>query len=154
MEIHQCHLMSYKKRKKATIDEVNSLQKENKELKSKVFSNEISIAKNRDNIETKEEELENKNDDHEPHTIEHELDLVFLMDCTGSMGSYIKKGKESIMNIVQKVQESEKCDVRFSYIAYRDHPPQDKTFITKTHPFTKNPSDMKQYVSQYKASGL
>lgn len=82
-----------------------------------------------------------------------ELDLVFLMDCTGSMGSYIAKGKESIMNIVEKVKSSEKADVRFCYIAYRDHPPQDKTLITKVHDFTTNPKDMRQYLSLYQASG-
>merc|ERR1719410_1272859 len=82
-----------------------------------------------------------------------ELDLVFLMDCTGSMGSYIAKGKESIMNIVEKVKSSEKADVRFCYIAYRDHPPQDKTLITKVHDFTTNPRDMRQYLSLYQASG-
>merc|ERR1712087_760902 len=66
------------------------------------------------------------------------LDLVFLMDCTGSMGSYIAKGKASIMDIAEKVKASEKADVRFSYIAYRDHPPQDKTLITKVHDYRKN----------------
>lgn len=82
-----------------------------------------------------------------------ELDLVFLMDCTGSMGSYIAKGKESIMNIVEKVKSSEKADVRFCYIAYRDHPPQDKSLITKTHDFTTNPRDMRKYLSLYNAQG-
>jgi len=82
-----------------------------------------------------------------------ELDLVFLMDCTGSMGSYIAKGKESIMSIVEKVKSSEKADVRFCYIAYRDHPPQDKTLITKVHDFTTKPKDMRNYLSLYQASG-
>lgn len=82
-----------------------------------------------------------------------ELDLVFLMDCTGSMGSYIAKGKESIMNIVEKVKSSEKADVRFCYIAYRDHPPQDKSLITKVHDFTTNPRDMRKYLSLYNAQG-
>merc|ERR1719510_322686 len=91
---------------------------------------------------------ENNNKDDYP-----ELDLVFLMDCTGSMGSYIAKGKESIMNIVEKVKSSEKADVRFCYIAYRDHPPQDNTLVTKVHDFTTNPRDMRSYLSLYQASG-
>eukprot|EP01083_Nonionella_stella_P042875 115730_1 len=82
-----------------------------------------------------------------------ELDLVFLMDCTGSMGSYIQKGKDSIMNIVEKVKASEKADVRFCYIAYRDHPPQDKSLITKVHDFTERTQDMRKYLSLYQAQG-
>merc|ERR1712013_932394 len=81
------------------------------------------------------------------------LDLVFLMDCTGSMGSYIAKGKASIMDIAEKVKASEKADVRFSYIAYRDHPPQDQSLITKVHPFTTNPRTMRSYLSLYQAQG-
>merc|ERR1719251_293379 len=82
-----------------------------------------------------------------------ELDLVFLMDCTGSMGSYIAKGKQSIMNIVEKVKASEKADVRFSYIAYRDHPPQDQSLITKVHESTERPKDMRAYLGLYQAQG-
>lgn len=81
------------------------------------------------------------------------LDLVFLMDCTGSMGAYIAKGKASIMDIAEKVKASEKADVRFSYIAYRDHPPQDTSLITKVHEFTSDTRRMREYLSLYNAQG-
>jgi len=81
------------------------------------------------------------------------LDLVFLMDCTASMSSYIAKGKASIMDIAEKVKASEKADVRFSYIAYRDHPPQDMSLVTKVHEFTTNPRTMRNYLSLYQAQG-
>merc|ERR1719150_1173209 len=69
------------------------------------------------------------------------------------MGSYIAKGKESIMSIVEKVKASEKADVRFSYIAYRDHPPQDQSLITKVHEFTSDTRRMREYLSLYQAQG-
>ena len=97
--------------------------------------------------EKKEDNIKGKKSDYP------EIDLVFLMDCTGSMGSYIQKGKESIMSIVEKVKSSEKADVRFCYVAYRDHPPQDNTLITKVHDFTTKPKDMRSYLSKYQASG-
>eukprot|EP00483_Globobulimina_turgida_P000318 UN00318 len=101
-----------------------------------------------------EEKKSNNNEKNPKKKNEYpELDLVFLMDCTGSMGSYIAKGKESIMNIVEKVKASEKADVRFCYIAYRDHPPQDKTLVTKVHKFTTKPKDMRKYLSLYQATG-
>merc|ERR1719334_2574248 len=69
------------------------------------------------------------------------------------MGSYIAKGKASIMDIAEKVKASEKADVRFSYIAYRDHPPQDQSLITKVHDFTTDPRTMRNYLSLYQAQG-
>ena len=44
------------------------------------------------------------------------LDLVFLMDCTGSMGSYIKAGKDNIQTIVDKLSKQENCDVRSIFL--------------------------------------
>lgn len=52
------------------------------------------------------------------------LDLVFVMDCTGSMGSYIDSATKSIRSIVEEIVVSEKSDVRLALVEYRDHPPQ------------------------------
>ncbi|KAK3278982.1 hypothetical protein CYMTET_13114 [Cymbomonas tetramitiformis] len=82
-----------------------------------------------------------------------ELDLVICMDSTGSMGSYILQAQKSVKEIVTKIQQEEKCDVRFSLIAYRDHPPQDKTFVTKVFPFTTDIDEMKAYVDTLSARG-
>lgn len=51
-------------------------------------------------------------------------DLVFIMDCTGSMGSYISSALENIRSIVEEIVVSEKSDIRLALIEYRDHPPQ------------------------------
>ena len=81
------------------------------------------------------------------------LDLVFAMDCTASMSSYIESGKNSIQNIVNVVAAHEKTDVRFGYVAYRDHPPQDSSFITKCHNFMKTPEQMKCAIGSFGAEG-
>jgi len=115
---------------------------------------DASESKNPNNEEEKTESKQNAKSNIDKMNADYPaLDLVFLMDCTGSMGSYIAKGKASIMDIAEKVKASEKADVRFSYIAYRDHPPQDKTLITKVHDFTTDPRTMRQYLSLYQASG-
>jgi len=118
----------------------------------KVNDNQQEINKNDQQIQD-EDEKKVDNKDKKKNNDYPELDLVFLMDCTGSMGSYIAKGKQSIMNIVEKVKASEKADVRFSYIAYRDHPPQDQSLITKVHEFTERPKDMRAYLGLYQAQG-
>jgi hypothetical protein len=46
------------------------------------------------------------------------LDLAFAMDCTGSMGSYIKSAQQSIRDIVKQVEEREGADCRFALVEY------------------------------------
>ena len=81
------------------------------------------------------------------------LDLVFTMDCTGSMGSYIQAAKKNIEAIVEKLVQSEGYDLRFALIAYRDHPPQDQTYVTKSFPFTNDLAQMKASLSTLSAQG-
>jgi len=81
------------------------------------------------------------------------LDLVFVCDCTGSMGSYIHSAQHNIKSIVEGIIQSEKADVRFALIKYRDHPPQDHTFVTEIKPFTNSSKEMRAYVDTMSASG-
>ena len=52
------------------------------------------------------------------------LDLAFIMDCTGSMSSYIDSARQNIRAIVEEIVVTEKSDVHLALIEYRDHPPQ------------------------------
>lgn len=81
------------------------------------------------------------------------LDLVFVMDCTGSMGSYIASATENIRSIVEEIVVSEKSDVHLALIEYRDHPPQDSTFVTRVHDFTAKVSEMKTWLGNCSAEG-
>jgi len=82
------------------------------------------------------------------------LDLVFCMDCTGSMGPYINKAKQSIQNIIKKITENSECkDFLFGLVAYRDHPPQDNTFITKKFEFTNNIETIQSNLNELRAAG-
>jgi len=49
------------------------------------------------------------------------LDLMFIMDCTSSMGSWIKSCKQEIETIVTRITAiSQGCDVRLSFVGYTD----------------------------------
>ena len=85
--------------------------------------------------------------------LEYPLDLAFIMDSTGSMSSYIKSVKENIQLIVQDIVESSKSDVRLALIEYRDHSPEERTFVTRTHDFTESVSVMKSWLWKTKARG-
>jgi len=81
------------------------------------------------------------------------LDLVFLMDCTGSMGAYIDAAKQSIRAIISRIIQQADADVRLGLVAYRDHPPQDKTYVTQIFEFTREIAVMQSNLDTLSAAG-
>lgn len=60
------------------------------------------------------------------------VDIVFLVDVTGSMGSFIGQAKKVLANSMKGLESISKLlDIRYSLIVYRDHPPQDNSFASK-----------------------
>ena len=83
-------------------------------------------------------------------------DIVFLQDTTGSQGPYIKAATQAIRGICDKISASaniSKDQIRFGLIAFRDHPPQDMTYVTKPFGFTSDISRMQKNLSSLVASG-
>ncbi|KAH6874237.1 hypothetical protein BKA70DRAFT_1449576 [Coprinopsis sp. MPI-PUGE-AT-0042] len=91
----------------------------------------------------------------------HILDIVFLQDSTGSQGTYIQACKAAITDICNKVSEhmgspaspSAEAPIRFGLIAFRDHPPQDTSYVTKNFGFTSSVGEMKKWLGGLVASG-
>ncbi|THG94031.1 hypothetical protein EW026_g7355 [Hermanssonia centrifuga] len=85
------------------------------------------------------------------------LDLVFVQDCTGSQGSYITSATKNIQAICQHIFESGKLqaqeDLRIGLVAYRDHPPQDHTYVTKNFGFSSDINKVENDLSTLYASG-
>lgn len=81
------------------------------------------------------------------------LDLAFAMDCTSSMSPYIESAKNNIRKIVEEIIASEQSDVRLALVQYRDHPPQDKTFVTQVNDFTFSPKMMRGWLDNCEARG-
>ncbi|KIM89137.1 hypothetical protein PILCRDRAFT_213279 [Piloderma croceum F 1598] len=85
------------------------------------------------------------------------LDLVFIQDCTGSQGSYISSATKNIEEICAHIFESGKLqsheDLRVGLVAFRDHPPQDHTYITKNFGFSSDISKVHRDLSGLYASG-
>ena len=61
------------------------------------------------------------------------IEVVFVVDTTISMESFITEAKMEIVKILTRLER----DVRIGVclIEYRDHPPQDNSYATKTHDF-------------------
>jgi hypothetical protein len=87
----------------------------------------------------------------------HHRDLVFVQDCTGSQGSYISSATKNIQLICDNIYQSGKLqareDLRVGLVAYRDHPPQDHTYVTRNFGFSSDIDKVHRDLSSLYASG-
>ncbi|TFK19603.1 hypothetical protein FA15DRAFT_167582 [Coprinopsis marcescibilis] len=96
------------------------------------------------------------------------LDIVFVQDSTGSQGSYISSARRAIQDICKKVSASpilaqatsptstaaaSNPALRFGLVAFRDHPPQDRSWVTKNFGFTSDVEQMRKNLGTLVASG-
>lgn len=79
------------------------------------------------------------------------LDVVFCIDVTGSMSSYIERSKKVIINMIKSFSESEEKPM-FAVVAYRDHPPQETTFVTQIHQLSDGEKAL-DFVKKLNAAG-
>ena len=83
------------------------------------------------------------------------IDVVFCCDTTGSMGSYLVKTKDVIKQIIAKIKnkmEDETIDLKFGFVAYRDHPPQDSTYVIKSKNLCDE-EEILEFISNQEANG-
>jgi hypothetical protein len=87
----------------------------------------------------------------------HHSDLVFVQDCTGSQGSYISSATKNIQLICDNIYQSGKLqsreDLRVGLVAFRDHPPQDHTYVTRNFGFSSDIDKVHRDLSSLYASG-
>jgi Mg-chelatase subunit ChlD len=83
-----------------------------------------------------------------------QLDLVFIVDNTGSMGPYINNVKTKILEIIRTIKKEELCHrLRVGLVCYRDHPPEESTYITQKYELTPDTSKIEKNIMQMNASG-
>jgi hypothetical protein len=68
----------------------------------------------------------------------NEVDLAFVVDTTGSMGSFIGAARKQMVALLRALgaEAATPIDLRVGLVEYRDHPPQDRSFVARGHPFT------------------
>ncbi len=90
----------------------------------------------------------------EPSNRLGDLDLCFMVDETGSMGPYINTVKQKILEIIHNIRSKELCSsLKIALVGYRDHPPEDSTFVTRVSRFNENAEEIKKDVLKMAASG-
>jgi hypothetical protein len=60
---------------------------------------------------------------------------------------------QNIRQISQEIISKEMADLRFALVEYRDHPPQEKTFVTNVLDFTNRLDEMKSRLDKCSANG-
>lgn len=83
------------------------------------------------------------------------IEVCFCIDATGSMSSYLAQAKSTVVSLISKIEEkvhSEGIELRFAVVTYRDHPPQESTYVTKIKDFT-NDKEIRDYINGLDAHG-
>ena len=80
------------------------------------------------------------------------LDVVFMIDTTGSMDPYIDEVKQNIIRIIENILEYSP-KIRMGCIAYKDHGDEgeDEYYLTKLLPLT---FDRKEIIGFMRSTGL
>ncbi|TFG26004.1 VWA domain-containing protein [Candidatus Thorarchaeota archaeon] len=83
-----------------------------------------------------------------------QLDIVFVVDNTGSMGPYIQNVKTKILEIIRTIKKEELCHrLRVGLVSYRDHPPEESSYVTKKFELSSETVLIEQNVMLMDASG-
>lgn len=83
-----------------------------------------------------------------------EIDLVFLVDETGSMGSHIEEVKRRLLEIIDAIRAAALCkSLRMGLVSFRDHPPEDSSYPSRALPLTFELDTIRDGVLRLQASG-
>ena len=83
----------------------------------------------------------------------NEFDLAFIIDTTGSMGSFIDHACREMRTTLDALAKVSGVNMKVGIVEYRDHPPQDRTFVTKVHQFTKDSKVTQDRIQRLRADG-
>lgn len=81
------------------------------------------------------------------------VQLVFCVDTTGSMSSYIKATKDTIKNILDGFKHLKFYRYKFGFVAYRDHCDAKKSYLTKVKDFCTGDKMVTFIDNEIKAGG-
>ena len=79
-------------------------------------------------------------------TTQQKLDLCLLLDCTGSMGAWIQRSKDTLRDIIDGVKKTHTdLEVRVSFVGYRDLEHKERFSILD---FTEDLEKVKAYIAK------
>ena len=79
------------------------------------------------------------------------VEVLFIMDVTGSMGSYLKQSKETILKINDRLKNTlPECEFCWGFLGYRDFKDEEKFVIQH---FSCNADDFKKTIEGIVVTG-
>jgi hypothetical protein len=85
----------------------------------------------------------------------NELDVTFVVDTTGSMGPFIETARHHMVAMLQHLtaESAIPIDLRTAVVEYRDHPPQELSFVTREYGFTADLAAVQAVITRLAPDG-
>lgn len=81
------------------------------------------------------------------------VDLCFVVDTTGSMSPFIAAARAALLDTVRALAAKGGVDLCVGLVEYRDHPPQEHSFVTRHHPLTSDLARVQKVINGLRADG-
>jgi hypothetical protein len=84
-----------------------------------------------------------------------QVDLAFVVDTTGSMGAFIAAARQHMTELLRALTSAAAApiDLRVGLVEYRDHPPQDSSFVAHTYAFSADLGEAQKVIAGLKPAG-
>ncbi len=84
-----------------------------------------------------------------------QVDLAFVVDTTGSMGGFIADARRQMTDMLRAAATAAPLpiDLHVGLVEYRDHPPQDRTFVFQAHAFTADLDAVRRTIDGLQPAG-
>jgi hypothetical protein len=85
----------------------------------------------------------------------NEVDLAFVVDTTGSMGAFIGAAREQMTGLLWALARdaATPIDLRVGLVEYRDHPPQERSFVARPHAFSADLAQTQRVIDKLQPTG-
>ncbi len=85
----------------------------------------------------------------------NQVDLAFIVDTTGSMGPFIDLARQQMIATLHALTNDASLPVQLQagLVQYRDHPPQDRSFVYRVHKFDSRLKRLQKTINKLKPDG-
>jgi Mg-chelatase subunit ChlD len=83
----------------------------------------------------------------------NQVDICFVIDTTGSMSGFINAAKQHLLKMISTLGAIAGLDWKIGLVEYRDHPPQDNSFVKRVYPLTSDMKEMEKAINKLAADG-
>jgi hypothetical protein len=81
------------------------------------------------------------------------VDLCFVVDTTGSMQPFISAAQAALLDTVEALGARSGVEIQVGLVEFRDHPPQEMSFVTRHYPLTSDLGEMRKVINGLRADG-